>query len=117
MQQCQSAISNQQPFTLHLLHGRPSSEATHRLIIAHFKPAGTEHLNSNAPLVGVPGQVEWKSGEADHLYFVTVQKDEDPGERSVLQHKCMPFMQHTWYLTYHAHDYCNTHTSQARSHI
>ena len=76
MQQCQAAIAKQQAFTLHLLHGRPSSLRTCRLVVAHFKSAATEHLNSAAPLVGVPGQVQWKSGEAGHLYFVTVQKDE-----------------------------------------
>ena len=76
MQQCQAAIAKQQAFTLHLLHGRPSSLRTCRLVVAHFKSAATEHLNSAAPLVGVPGQVQWKSGEAGHLYFVTVQRDE-----------------------------------------
>ncbi len=76
MQQCQAAIAKQQAFTLHLLRGRPSSVKTRRLVIAHFKSAATEHLNSAAPLVGVPGQVQWKSGEAGHLYFVTVQRDE-----------------------------------------
>ena len=76
MQQCQAAIAKQQAFTLHLLRGRPSSLKTRKLVIAHFKSAATEHLNSAAPLVGVPGQVQWKSGEAGHLYFVTVQKDE-----------------------------------------
>ena len=82
MQQCQAALAKQQPFTLHLLPARASSAShTRRLIIAHFKSAATEHLNSAAPLVGVPGQVEWKSGEAGHLYFVTIQKDE-PDDRS-----------------------------------
>jgi len=76
MQQCQAAIAKQQAFTLHLLRSRPSSLKTRRLVIAHFKSAATEHLNSAAPLVGVPGQVQWKSGEDGHLYFVTVQKDE-----------------------------------------
>ncbi len=81
MQECQAAISKQQCFTLHLLRGRPTSATTHRLVIAHFKPAGTEHLNPATPLVGVPGQVAWKSGEASHLYFVTAQKDEEPDLR------------------------------------
>ncbi|DBB02594.1 hypothetical protein WJX82_002554 [Trebouxia sp. C0006] len=76
MQQCQAAIAKQQAFTLHLLRGRPSSVKSRQLVIAHFKSAATEHLNSAAPLVGVPGQVQWKSGEAGHLYFVTVQRDE-----------------------------------------
>ncbi|KAL0041901.1 hypothetical protein WJX79_008318 [Trebouxia sp. C0005] len=51
MQQCQAAIAKQQAFTLQLHRGRPSSLKTRRL-------------------------VQWKSGEAGHLYFVTVQKDE-----------------------------------------
>lgn len=78
LQQYKDAIAKRMSFTLHLYRGRPSSQSTPKLIIAHFKPAGSEHINSKTPLVGVPGQVAWTSdGEAGHLYFVTVQKDEE----------------------------------------
>ncbi|KAL3143838.1 hypothetical protein ABBQ32_003662 [Trebouxia sp. C0010 RCD-2024] len=78
LQQYKDAIAKRLSFTLHLYRGRPSSKSTPKLIIAHFKPAGSEHINSKTPLVGVPGQVAWTSnGEAGHLYFVTVQKDEE----------------------------------------
>lgn len=79
--QYKEAIAKRLSFTLHLYRGRPSSATTRRLIIAHFKPAGSEHLNSKTPLVGVPGQVAWKNSEAGHLYFVTVQKDEEADHR------------------------------------
>lgn len=82
LQQYKEAIAKRLSFTLHLNRGRPSSQSTRRRIIAHFKPAGSEHINSKTPLVGVPGQVAWKSGgEAGHLYFVTVQKDEETDDR------------------------------------
>ena len=76
--ECQAAIAKRASFTLHLYRGRPTSANTRRLVIAHFKTAATEHINSKTPLVGVPGQVAWKNGEAGHLYFVTVQKGEEP---------------------------------------
>ena len=82
LQQYKEAIAKRLSFTLHLNRGRPSIQSTRRLIIAHFKPAGSEHINSKTPLVGVPGQVAWKSGgDAGHLYFVTVQKDEETDDR------------------------------------
>ncbi|DBA86410.1 TPA: hypothetical protein ACH3X2_005630 [Trebouxia sp. C0005] len=77
-QEYQTAISKQLSFTLHLYHGRPTSASTRRLVIAHFKAAATEHINSRTPLVGVPGSVAWRNGEAGHLYFVTVQRHEEP---------------------------------------
>ena len=80
LQEFQAAISKQLSFTLHLFRGRPTSanSAPRRLVIAHFKPAATEHINARTPLVGVPGSVAWRTGEAGHLYFVTVQQDEGP---------------------------------------
>ena len=77
-QEYQKAISKQLSFTLHLFRGRPTSASTRRLVIAHFKAAATEHINSRTPLVGVPGSVAWRNGEAGHLYFVTVQRHEEP---------------------------------------
>ena len=41
-------------------------------------------MSSGAPLVGIPGQVGWQEGQGGLLYFVTVQKDEQPDARSVL---------------------------------
>lgn len=82
LQQYQEAIGKRLSFTLHLYRGAPSGQTTGKLIIAHFKPAGSEHINAKTPLVGVPGQVAWKSGgEAGHLYFVTIQKDEESDDR------------------------------------
>lgn len=82
LQQYKEAIAKRLSFTLHLYRGRRSSQTTRKLIVAHFKPAGSEHINSKTPLVGVPGQVAWKSGgEAGHLYFVTVNKDEEADDR------------------------------------
>ena len=81
LQQYKEAIAKRLSFTLHLYRGQPTSSTTRSLIIAHFKPAGSEHINSKTPLVGIPGQVAWKSSEAGHLYFVTVQKDEEPDHR------------------------------------
>lgn len=77
-QEYQKAISKQLSFTLHLIRGRPMSASTRRLVTAHFKAAATEHINSRTPLVGVSGSVAWKNGEAGHLYFVTVQRHEEP---------------------------------------
>lgn len=77
-QEYQKAISKKLSFTLHLFRGRPTSASTRRLVIAHFKAAATEHINSRTPLVGVPGSVAWKNGEAGHLYFVTVQRHQEP---------------------------------------
>ena len=92
LQQYKEAITKRLSFTLHLYRGKPSSQGPPRLIIAHFKPAGSEHINPKTPLVGVPGQVAWKSGgEAGHLYFVTVQKDEESDDRwelGCVQPKC-----------------------------
>ena len=81
----QAAIAKRLSFALHLLHGRPTSANTRKLIIAHFKAAATEHINSRTPLVGVPGSVAWKNGEAGHLYFVTIQKDEEADIRWALR--------------------------------
>ncbi len=80
-QEYQKAISKQLSFTLHLFRGRPTSASTRRLVIAHFKAAATEHINSKTPLVGVPGSVAWSNGKAGHLYFVTVQQHEEPDVR------------------------------------
>ncbi|KAL0020911.1 hypothetical protein WJX77_010024 [Trebouxia sp. C0004] len=77
-QEYQQAISKQLSFTLHLFRGRPTSASTCKLVVAHFKAAATEHISSRTPLVGVPGSVAWRNGEAGHLYFVTVQQHEEP---------------------------------------
>ena len=84
LQEYAAAITKRLPFTLHLLRGRPNSLQTRQLIIAHFKPAATDSMNSGAPLVGIPGQVGWQEGQGGLLYFVTVQKDELPDARLVL---------------------------------
>lgn len=81
LQEYQSAITKRLPFTLHLMRGRPTSVQTRRLVIAHFKPAATESMAPGAPLVGIPGQVGWQDGQTGQLYFVTVQKDEEPDAR------------------------------------
>ena len=81
LREVQQAIAEQESFNVHLLQRRHTSAKTRKLIVAHFKNAATDHINSAAPLVGVPGQVAWKSGAAGHLFFATVRRDEEPNER------------------------------------
>ncbi len=60
MAACQHTIQKRVEFKLDFIFSVPRSTQGTQRITANFRPAATEALNSQMPLIGIPGFVPWQ---------------------------------------------------------
>ena len=60
MASCQQTIQKRVEFKLDFIFSDPRSTKGTQRITANFRPAATEALNSQMPLIGIPGFVPWQ---------------------------------------------------------
>ena len=60
MAACQGTIQKRVEFKLDFIFSDPWSTKGTQRITANFRPAATEALNSQMPLIGIPGFVPWQ---------------------------------------------------------
>ena len=60
MASCRQTIQKRVEFKLDFIFNDPRSTKGTQRITANFRPAATEALNSQMPLIGIPGFVPWQ---------------------------------------------------------
>ena len=60
MAACQHTIQKRVEFKLDFIFSDPRSTRGTQRITANFRPAATEALNNQMPLIGIPGFVPWQ---------------------------------------------------------